>query len=179
MGIVRSIDDCPTAHSWLHIFLILSLYNPCKNAVCNGNVDNEENLSVLVAYKKCLVNKFKESEDSAREVREALKDKLLKELSIRYVTKLAEKPTDSTRQCLIDDVCGYLLHTRRHVLQCKNCEKLLKTEESQLPDDYAPASYTLSRSYGGLKLATDGMLRTFSEVESVIEDFSKMKITSM
>nr|CAH0098454.1 unnamed protein product [Daphnia galeata] len=67
-GIVRSIDDCPTAHSWLHIFRILSLYNPCKNAVCIGNVDNEDKLSVLVAYKKCLVNKFKESEDSAREV---------------------------------------------------------------------------------------------------------------
>jgi hypothetical protein len=47
----------------------------------------------------------------------------------------------------------------------------LKTEESELPYDYAPASYTLSRSYGGLKLATDVMLKTFSEVESVIEDF--------
>ena len=51
-GIAQSIDNTPTAHSWLHIFRILSLHNFTKTIIKNGNVDNEDELRVLVAYKK-------------------------------------------------------------------------------------------------------------------------------
>ncbi|KAK4024637.1 hypothetical protein OUZ56_010059 [Daphnia magna] len=39
---VRGIDDTPTAHSWLQIFRILSLYNPTRMPAVRGNVDHAE-----------------------------------------------------------------------------------------------------------------------------------------
>jgi hypothetical protein len=63
-GIARSIDNTPTEHSWLHIFRILSMHNLTKTAVKNGKVDNEDELKVLVGYKKCLVDKFKKMKRS-------------------------------------------------------------------------------------------------------------------
>jgi hypothetical protein len=41
-GIVRGIDDTPTAHSWLQIFRIFSLYTQTKATIEKGNVDNDE-----------------------------------------------------------------------------------------------------------------------------------------
>nr|CAH0105489.1 unnamed protein product [Daphnia galeata] len=61
-GIVRSIDDTPTAQSWLQLFRILSLYNPTKMHVERGNVDKSEN---PVSYEECLLNKFKSCEKEA------------------------------------------------------------------------------------------------------------------
>ena len=58
-GIARSIDNTPTEHSWLHIFRILPMHNLTKTAVKNENVDNEDELKVLVVYKKCLVDRCK------------------------------------------------------------------------------------------------------------------------
>ncbi|EFX75226.1 hypothetical protein DAPPUDRAFT_250588 [Daphnia pulex] len=54
-GIVRSIDDHPTAYSWSYIFRILSLYNPTKAAIQNANVDGKDAGEILVGYKQCLV----------------------------------------------------------------------------------------------------------------------------
>ena len=48
---------------WLHILRVLSLYNLTQNVVRNGNVDNEDELKVLVGYKKCLVDRFKTYEE--------------------------------------------------------------------------------------------------------------------
>ena len=81
-GIARSIDNTPTAHSWLHIFRVLSLYNLSQNVVRNGNVDNEDELTVLVAYKKCLVARFKDREELRHQVKSSLKEKL-SELTLR------------------------------------------------------------------------------------------------
>lgn len=84
-GIARSIDNTPSAHSWLHIFRILFMHNLTKTAVKNGNVDDEDELKVLVGYKKCLVDRFKAIEAERKQAKLSLKDKLLSELSIRYV----------------------------------------------------------------------------------------------
>jgi hypothetical protein len=40
-------------------------------------------------------------------------------------------------------------------------------EESKLPEDFAPANYTLTRSYGFLKLASIQMFNCFKKVESL------------
>lgn len=84
-GIVRGIDDTPTAHSWLQIFRILSLYTQTKATVEKGNVDNDEDMTVLVSYEQCLLNKFKTCEKESTQIRESFKDQLLDELSVRYV----------------------------------------------------------------------------------------------
>ena len=42
--------------------------------------------------------------------------------------------------------CGYLLHTRSHMLDCEKCRKLSKSEESELPDNFEPADFTLART---------------------------------
>ena len=138
--------------------------------VDKGNVDNEDELKVLVSYKKCFVDRFKEIEKKRMQAKLTLKDKLLSELSSRYVDEI-EHQHDSknvTNDELIYDICGYLLHSRSHVLDCPMCKPLLKTEESQLPETFAPANYTLSRTYGYLKLASVQMFQCFKKVESLV-----------
>ncbi|KAK4006168.1 hypothetical protein OUZ56_011323 [Daphnia magna] len=84
-GIVHEKDETPTAHSWLQIFRILSVYSLTKMHVVRGNIDNEENLRVLVSYQECLLNKFKACEKGAAQIHESFKEQLLEELSVWYV----------------------------------------------------------------------------------------------
>ena len=173
---MRSVDNTPTAHSWLHIFRILSLYNNCKTSVRNGNVDNEEKMELLVAYKRCLVDKFKECESERVQVKLAFKEQLLSELAIRYVDSIKEDGlADITRDQLVYDLCGYLLKTRKHVLDCPACALLLKVDSvEELPVDFHACDYTIERSYGKLKLASVDMFKTFREVEiAITECFDK------
>jgi hypothetical protein len=166
---VRSIDDHPTAHSWLHIFRILSLYNPTKVAIRNANVDGKDAGEILVAYKQCLVYKFRECEKEAKEIKKNLKDSLQKELLARYTNDIPDGKSDITRDELVYDLCGYLIHTRHEVCgTCKDCNNLMETEET-LMEDFLPAQYTYQRNYGSLKYATAAMFRTFREVENVID----------
>ena len=169
-GIARSIDSTPTAHSWLHIFRILSLYNNCKTASRNANVVNEEKMEILVEYKNCLIDKFRAVESEREQVRLALKEQLFTELTLRYVETMKElKNTDTSVDELVYDLCGYLLKTRSHVLDCSACASLLKVDsEFDLPEDFLASIYTLERSYGFLQLATVNMFKTFREVEKVI-----------
>ena len=98
-------------------------------------MDNEDELKILVGYKKFLVNRFKEIEEERKQARLSLKDKLL---SIWYVDKIVNNDTnDVTNDELIYDICGYHLHSRSEVLECCNCKPFLKTEESELPDTFA------------------------------------------
>ena len=63
-----------------------------------------------------------------------------------------ENHTDVTSNELVCDICGYILHGCSQVLECEKCKVLLKRNESQLPENYPPANYTLSRTYGYLQL---------------------------
>ncbi|XP_045034625.1 uncharacterized protein LOC123475690 [Daphnia magna] len=98
---------------------------------------------------------IEEIEEERKQAKLTLKDKLLTELSIRYVDHIENQvsSSDVTNDELIYDICGYLLHSRSAVLECRKCKSLLKTEESQLPETFAPKNYTLTRTYGYLKLA--------------------------
>jgi hypothetical protein len=95
-------------------------------------VDNEDELKVLVGYKKCFVDRFKKIEEDRKQAKLNLKDKLLTELSIRYFDHIENQvsSSDVTNDELIYDICGYLLHSRSEVLECCKCKSLLKTEES-------------------------------------------------
>jgi hypothetical protein len=83
-----SIDDHPTAHSRLHTFCILSLYNPTKVVIQNANIDGKHAGEILVAYKQCLVYKIRECEKEAKEINKNLKDSLQKELLTRYTNEI-------------------------------------------------------------------------------------------
>ncbi|KAK4027606.1 hypothetical protein OUZ56_016654 [Daphnia magna] len=146
-GILMSIDDHPTAHSWLHIFRILSLYNPTKAAIRNANVDGKDSGEILVAYKQCLIHKFRECETEAKKIKMNLKDSLYKELLARYTTDIPDGPSDSTRDQLVYDLCGYLIRTRHEVCEtCPDCNRLMETEESVM-ENFQLAQYTYQRSY--------------------------------
>jgi hypothetical protein len=45
------MDSTPTSHSWLHVLQVLGL-------VRYGNVDSEDQLTVLVAYNKMFSSPF-------------------------------------------------------------------------------------------------------------------------
>jgi hypothetical protein len=99
---------------------VLALYNLTQNVVRNGNVDTEDQLSILVAYKKCLVARFKTCESQRKEFKQSLKDQLLPELTVKYVDKLEnENHEDVTSDELVYDICSYILHSRSQVLNVK------------------------------------------------------------
>ena len=87
-------------------------------------------------------------------------------MCIRFVGDIEKGKSDVTNNELIYDTgrCGYLLHSRNEVLDCCHCNSLLKTEESKLSEDFAPANYTLTKSYGYLKLASIQMFNCFQKV---------------
>ncbi|KAK4026511.1 hypothetical protein OUZ56_027708 [Daphnia magna] len=160
-GIVRGIDDTPTAHSWLQIFRILSVYNPTKMHLVRGNIDNEENLRVLVSYEECLLNKFKACEKEAARIRESFKEQLLEELSVRYVDVMDNQSSnDEVKHEMLYDMCGYLVKTRDSVwIHCPNCKKGLITKYEDLPSTFLSADYTADRNHGGLTFVTVNFLK--------------------
>ncbi|KAI9553656.1 hypothetical protein GHT06_021583 [Daphnia sinensis] len=162
-GIVRSIDDHPTAHSWLHIFRILSLYNPTKAAIQNAN--------------QCLIHKFRECESEAKMIKMNLKDSLHKELLARYTTDIPDGPSDSTRDQLVYDLCGYLIRTRHEVCEtCPDCNRLMETKESEM-ENFQLAQYTYQRSYGALKYATSpDHIFVRDSYETVLSNIKKLSL---
>ncbi|KZR98131.1 Uncharacterized protein APZ42_006590, partial [Daphnia magna] len=172
-GIVRSIDDTPTAHSWLQIFRILSLYNPTKMHVERGNIDNEENIRILVSYEECLLNKFKSCEKESAQIRESFKEQLLDELSIRYVSVMEDQlSSDEMKDEIIYDMCGYLVKTRDSVWKnCPDCMKGIITKYEDLPYTFLSAEYTADRNHGGLIFVTVNFFKIIQLVEDVISRF--------
>ena len=55
------------------------------------------------------------------------------------------------------------------MLDCIKCRNLLKKEESEIPDDFAAANYTLRRTHGYLQLSSIEMFHCFKLIESVID----------
>ncbi|KAI9551254.1 hypothetical protein GHT06_002298 [Daphnia sinensis] len=101
------------------------------------------------------------------------KDSLHKELLARYTTNILDGPSDSTRDQLVYDLCGYLIRTRHEVCETyPDCNRLMETEESEM-ENFQLAQYTYQRSYGALKYATVVMYKTFRAVENVIDSHFK------
>ena len=71
---------------------------------------------------------------------------------------------------LIYDLCGYLLHTRKSVLNCEACKKGMVTKLEELPESFLSANYTASRSRGGLKYATENFFKVFQLVEQILSN---------
>ncbi|KZS04598.1 Uncharacterized protein APZ42_032422 [Daphnia magna] len=130
---------------------ILSLYNPTNVTIRNVNVAGKDAGEILVAYKQCLINKFRECEKKAKDIKKDLKDSLQKELLLRYTNDIPDGKSDATRDQLVYDLCGYIIRTRHEVCQTwEACNHLMETEESEM-EDFLPAKYTYQKSYGSLK----------------------------
>lgn len=118
----------------------------------------------MVAYKNCLIHKFREFDKQAKEIKKELKDNLQKDLLARYTTDIPDGKSDKTRDQLVYDLCGYIIRTRHEVCDtCKECNRLMETEESEMKD-FEPAKYAYQRSFGALKYATKEMLKTWSNL---------------
>jgi len=78
-------------------------------------------------------------------------------------TLLEEKVTRDT----VYQICGYLLYTRRRLLNCKECLPTLQTTEELLPEDFYHHCLTNIKTQGGLKYCTPQMFEFFHAVETV------------
>ncbi|KZS02441.1 Uncharacterized protein APZ42_000517, partial [Daphnia magna] len=111
-GIIRSVDSHPTVTSFQQIIRYVSLGARLSTILKGSNVDNKEEINVLVTMSKCLQRHAKECDVNASYLKAVLEDKLLKEISIRYVTQIDEPAnSDFVKDILIYDLCGltYLL----------------------------------------------------------------------
>jgi hypothetical protein len=117
------------------------------------------------------VDSFKEIEEDGKQEKLTVKDKLLTLLSVRYGDHIENRvsSSDVTNDELIYDICGYLPHSGSQVLECCKCKSLLKTEELQLKEIFAPKNYILTRIFGYLKLASTQMFECFQKVEPLAD----------
>jgi hypothetical protein len=96
--------------SFQQIIRYVSLGARLSTIIKGANVDNVEQMNILVTMSKCLQRQAKESDIRASELRSVLEDKLLKEITIRFVDKIDE-PVNSNfvKDIFIYDLCGYMI----------------------------------------------------------------------
>lgn len=104
-----------------------------------------------------------------------MKDKLLDELTIRYVEVMPKLPVDVAKDELLYDLCGYLLHTHKSVMECEACKNGMITNLEDLPESFLAPEYTATRTRGGLKFATESFFNVFNLVEQVVSKQFKDK----
>lgn len=145
----------------------MSLGARLSTIIKGANVDNVEQMNILVTMSKCLQRQAKESDIRASELRSVLEDKLLKEITIRFVDKIDE-PVNSNfvKDIFIYDLCGYIF---KSMSRCPDCYKSLRCEELEFPEDFTADHYTRIRNNGGLIFVTVNMFQTFRVIEKVIE----------
>ena len=80
----------------------------------------------------------------------------------------ADRLWDKFRNELIYDVCGYLFHTRDHLIVCKECHASVIANNGDLPDYFIAKEYTVFLTRGGLLFATIPVYKTIREVETVV-----------
>ncbi|EFX61647.1 hypothetical protein DAPPUDRAFT_338581 [Daphnia pulex] len=149
-GIIRSVDSHPTVTSFLQIIRYVSLQ--CRlsclvKQVKGSNIDNKEPIEMLVTMSKCHQEHAKESDITVKEHKEAIKDKLLDELTIRYVDDLPKECTNDFNL---------------------NVMKLVCCDELDLPEDFTADQYTRMRNRGFLIFVTVPFFKTLLVVEQVI-----------
>jgi hypothetical protein len=118
---------------------------------------------------KCLRQKAKECDIAASDIKRALEDTLLKELTVRYVDSIPDpKKTDYINDIAIYDLCGYMLKARPSVTECPDCRKTIRCDELELPPNFTADAFTALRTRGNLIFVTVNMFLTFRVIESII-----------
>lgn len=68
---------------------------------------------------------------------------------------------------LIYVVCGYMMKTRRWLVECEKCKEPVLSNEEELPCDFEANDYTSLRTKGGLLFVTVPLFQTLCEVEKL------------
>ncbi len=119
---------------------------------------------------KCLRQKAKECDIAASDIKRALEDTLLKELTVRYVDSIPDsKKTDYINDIAIYDLCGYMLKARPSLTECPDCRKTIRCDELELPPNFTADAFTALRTRGNLIFVTVNIFLTFRVIESIIE----------
>lgn len=154
---------------------MLSVYSPVKTMLrVNGNIDNEERITVLTTYNNCMVKSFKENAEAAAAMRNNLKDALLK--VVVYSTECyrkAERSLDLVQSNAVYYLCGYLLHSRAPQINCQCCKDSLSSPENELPSDFYASYMTSLKLKVGLLFVSLGMFHTFAKVERRVQEIFK------
>ena len=146
---------------------MLSVYYPTRVQLRNGNVNLAERMKLLTSYKNCMIKGLKDNKKAAQQLREDLKDKLMKGLCYNAVLQNLGEYVSLEDQ-IVYDLCGYLIHTRKRLLKCEMCKCTLQAENNRLNLDYAAAELVSLRTRGGLRFVTPEMHQNFVKVENVI-----------
>lgn len=135
-----------------------------------ANVDSAENMDILVTMSKCLQRQAKECDIQAADLKAVLEDELLKELTIRYVSEIRDSDTpDFIRDIMLYHLCGYMLHSRANITECKECKKTVIGDELKLPPQFNADFYTALLNRGNLIFVTVEMFETFRVIEKIIQ----------
>ncbi|KAK4003944.1 hypothetical protein OUZ56_005689 [Daphnia magna] len=172
-GIVRSVDSHPTVTSFLQIIRYVSLQSRLSflmKQVKGSNIDNKEPLEMLVTMSQCLQQHAKDIDITVKDFKEAIKDKLLAELTIRYVDDIPKGgKNDFNLNLMVYDLCGYIVKTRKHLTACEVCKNLVRCHELDLPKDFTADQYTAMRNRGYLVYVTVPFFKTILVVELAIQ----------
>ncbi|XP_045029959.1 uncharacterized protein LOC123472453 [Daphnia magna] len=172
-GIVRSVDSHPTVTSFLQIIRYVSLQSRLSflmKQVKGSNIDNKEPLEMLVTMSQCLQQHAKYIDITVKDFKEAIKDKLLAELTIRYVDDIPKGgKNDFNLNLMVYDLCGYIVKTRKHLTACEVCKNLVRCHELDLPKDFTADQYTAMRNRGYLVYVTVPFFKTILVVELAIQ----------
>lgn len=148
----------------------VSLHARLNVVIKGSNVDSSEDIKILVTISKCLSEKAKQSDLAADDLKKSLEDKLLKELTVRYVDSIPVQPkNDYINDIAIYDLFGYLLKAWPSVTECEDCCKAVRCDELQLPPDFTADNFTALRTRGGLIFVAIGMFKAFRVIETIIQ----------
>lgn len=79
-----------TVVSFQHIIRMVSLAVRLSTVIKGSNVDSAQQMDILVTMSKCLKRTAMEQDVEAANIRAALEDELLKELTVRFVDNIEE-----------------------------------------------------------------------------------------
>lgn len=92
-----------------------------------------------------MLNRFNKDKKEAKERRQALKDKLVKGISIIDGSVFNISPYNNCIDDVINDLAGYVLHSRRHLIgSFTECWNRLITNEDIPPNSLLPKKFIVT-----------------------------------
>lgn len=179
-GIIRAAgggQEQPTVSSFMHLFRMLCIYYPINYQIKNGNVDNDNDMTLLTSYKECMLQKFKQNTEEAKnlklEMMEILEENFTytndEEDAVLKENEVTEEQ-NSTSHHITYDLCGFLLHARQSMITCKDCWKSLQVKKEDLPKEFVNDVLVRQRDCGGLKWASPNLFTTIKTVEKILDE---------
>lgn len=132
-------------------------------------------MELLSSYKEWLVKRFKKIQKENKDLKDYIKDVLLKNMVIELHEANSTAGTEATRnENVVYYVAGYLIlrfKRKKCANSCTSCLISMETGLEQLPDSFSANEFTKLKNRGGLRFpSTFALLKI---VEQVINDFCR------